>query len=100
VLTYPRIRKRLQYSEEQINRFVLFLEQAAIVVDTSTPMPAVTADADNDKFIALALVGESQYVVSGDDHLLRLGHYQSITILKPAAFLRLWQMIRRDPPPD
>jgi uncharacterized protein len=100
VLTYPRIRKRLQYSEDQIDRFVAFLEQAAIVFDTSTQMPAITADADDDKFIALALAGEAQYIVSGDDHLLRLGHYQGITILKPAAFLLLWQTLKQVPPHD
>jgi uncharacterized protein len=100
VLTYPRIRKRLRYRDEQIEAFVTFLEQEAVVLTPPAPVRAVPDDADDDIFVALALAGEAPYIVSGDDHLLRLGQVEGVVILKPAAFLRLWQTLQQGPPED
>ena len=94
VLAYPRIRKRIKVSDEQIERFVTFLEESSVVLTPPTERRVVPADADDDKFVALALAGEAPYIVSGDDHLLNVGQYQGVTILKPAAFLRLWQTLQ------
>jgi predicted nucleic acid-binding protein len=58
----------------------------------------VPGDADDDKFIALALAGQAQYLVSGDDHLLSMGRYQGVIILKPADFILLWTTLYQDPP--
>jgi putative PIN family toxin of toxin-antitoxin system len=93
VLTYPRIRTRLRYTDAQIARVLAYLQHAAIVVTPTVVDHVVLDDADDDQFIALALAGEARYLVSGDDHLLRLGQHQGITILKPAAFLRIWQTL-------
>jgi uncharacterized protein len=98
VLAYPKIRKRLEYTDTQIEAFVTFLEQSFIVLTPLTEVRAVPADSDDDKFVALALAGEAQYIISGDDHLLRLGQYQGVTILKPAAFLFLWRTLQQGPP--
>jgi predicted nucleic acid-binding protein len=43
----------------------------------------------DDKYLAAALLGRATYVVSGDHHLLDLGEYQGIRILKPRPFLEL-----------
>ena len=97
VLAYPDIRKRLIYSDEQIEGLLAFLELTAVSLTPPTGVRAVPADADDDKFVALALAGEARYIVSGDSHLLEVGAYQGIAILKPAAFLRLWQTLRQPP---
>lgn len=96
VLTYPRIRKRLQYSDEQIERFVAFLEQSSVAITPHANLRVVPNDADDDKFVALAMAGDAQYLVTGDDHLLTVGRYQGVIILKPAAFLRLWNTLQQD----
>jgi uncharacterized protein len=98
VLAYPKIRKRLDYTDTQIEAFVTFLEQSFIVLTPLTEVRAVLADSDDDKFVALALAGEAQYIISGDDHLLRIGQYEGVTILKPAAFLFLWRALQQEPP--
>lgn len=52
------------------------------------PLPeAVSADPDDDKFIACALASGSKLIVSGDKHLLDVDGYRGIEILKPRAFL-------------
>lgn len=97
VLAYPDIRKRLTYRDEQIEGLLAFLELAAVSLTPPTGVRVVPADADDDKFVALALAGEARYIVSGDSHLLEIGAYQGIAILKPAAFLHLWQTLRQPP---
>jgi putative PIN family toxin of toxin-antitoxin system len=100
VLPYSPIRKRLKYTDEQVEAFVAFLEEVAVTLTPPTEIRAVPDDADDDKFVSLALAGEAQYIISGDDHLLRIGQYQGVTILKPASFLLLWQTLQQEHPED
>ena len=47
----------------------------------------VSADADDDKFLACAIASSSQLIVSGDKHLLEISPYRNVTILKPRQFV-------------
>jgi predicted nucleic acid-binding protein len=47
----------------------------------------VCEDPDDDKFLACALAGESNIVVSGDKHLLKVSGYRNIEVLKPRDFV-------------
>ena len=47
----------------------------------------VCDDPDDDKFLACALAGEAEAIVSGDKHLLALSGYQRIPVTRPAEFL-------------
>ncbi len=49
---------------------------------------AVPLDPDDEMFIAGAVSANADFIVSGDDHLLRLKHYRAIPIVSPAEFLR------------
>jgi putative PIN family toxin of toxin-antitoxin system len=69
---------------ESILEFVI---QNALLV-SSPPLPeGVCADPDDDKFLACALASESDIVVSGDRHLLKVSGYQNIEVLNPREFL-------------
>lgn len=50
-------------------------------------LEAVSADPDDDKFIACALSSGSKLIVSGDKHLLAVDGYRGIEILKPRPFV-------------
>jgi putative PIN family toxin of toxin-antitoxin system len=47
----------------------------------------VTADPTDNRIVECALAGKSDYIVSGDKHLLNLGRVGEIKIVKPAEFL-------------
>ena len=52
----------------------------------------VTADPDDDKIIECAIAGNATHIVTGDKkHLLPLGSYQGILIVKAADLLRQFQ---------
>ncbi len=49
--------------------------------------PAYSRDADDDKFVHLALAGRAQWLVSGDSDLLTVASPPGLTILTPAQAL-------------
>lgn len=54
-------------------------------------LKVVTTDPDDDAVLECAVVGQAQYVLSGDRHLLDLGSYEGIRIVTASDFLRLLQ---------
>ncbi len=89
VLYYPRLRKELPCTDAEIEFRVASLAILADLADGDLEIKAVKADPDEDKYLAAALLGRAAFVVSGDRHLLDLGEYQGIRILKPRPFLDL-----------
>jgi hypothetical protein len=89
VLRRPRIQKRHRWMDEQIDQFVGTLRELAVVTPGSLLVAAVADDPDDDVYLACAIEGESDYVVSGDHHLRTLGTYRGVTIVSPAQFLAI-----------
>ena len=55
----------------------------------AAPLPApVSADPDDDKFLAAAVAAGVQILVSGDRHLLDVSGWQDITVVTPRAYVR------------
>ena len=86
---YRRVAEVLQEkfpAVDLIRLLELLLVQAEMC--QAEPLPeVVSADPDDDKFIACALSSGSKLIVSGDKHLLDVDGYRGIEILKPRAFL-------------
>lgn len=88
VLCREKIRKYHAWTDEQIDVFVAFLYAQSIV--TQGQLTAnITADFDDNKFLACAQEGKADYLVTGDDDLLQVNNYESTRIIPPAAFLAL-----------
>ena len=49
----------------------------------------VEDDPDDDKFLECALLAHADYLVTSDDHLLRLGSFEGTGILKPSELRRI-----------
>ena len=94
VLRYPRIRKRYAVTAQAVARLIASLRADALVTPGDYEVSGVSADPDDDQFLACALEGQADCVVTGDPHLLDLGRYHGIEILTPREFLD-----RLGPPP-
>jgi putative PIN family toxin of toxin-antitoxin system len=79
---FPRARHELEIYEKLLRRY-------AVWVVLGNRRVVVSRDPDDDKFIETALVGECQYIVSGDNDLLSLKKYQNIKIISASEFLSL-----------
>ena len=100
VLRYPRLRKELRCSDEEIDLRVAALGVLADMVEEGVSVHVVKADPDDDKYIATALVGRASHLVSGDHHLLDLVDCQGVRIVRPRAFLEILNAQRSLPAGD
>ena len=62
------------------------LEQAEVVTPAETPR-VVPDDPEDDKFIAAALAGNADALITNDDHLLSVAPHAQVRVLQPSAFL-------------
>jgi putative PIN family toxin of toxin-antitoxin system len=87
VLRYERLRKIHGWNDAEIDDFVARLAGLAQLVATEGTLHVVPEDPDDDKFLECALEGRADTIVTGDEHLLALGSYEGVFILRPAQFL-------------
>ena len=72
---------------EQAQRFVNAIHAIAeILPPIQEPIPKLVRDPKDDYLLAYALVGQADYLVTGDDDLLALGAVDRLRIISPAAF--------------
>ena len=94
VLTYPHIAKRIKKTAEQTKQFLHTFQKLAILVEPTEAVTVVKNDPEDNKFLACALAGKAEYLVSGDSDLLTFKIYKGIHIITPTRFLLFLHMRR------
>jgi len=89
VLRYPKVRKRIATSDDELDLWLASLDIIAVPVEGKLEVDAVAADPDDNKYLAAAVEGMAEFVVSGDDHLLALGTYEGVRIVTARKFLEV-----------
>lgn len=87
VLHYPRIQQRFNPDEENVKRFFKLIFKKALITKDRYKTDRITDDPTDNKFLACALEGKADYILSRDPHLRNLKHYQGIQILDATSFL-------------
>ncbi len=87
VFHYPRIQERFAPDEEKIKRFFRLVFRKAIITKDRYKTDRITNDPTDNKFLACALEGQADYILSRDPHLRNLKHYQGIQIIDATTFL-------------
>jgi putative PIN family toxin of toxin-antitoxin system len=82
VLAYPKLAQAI----DDPAGLAALIEALAVVVAPTRTINTITDDEDDNRVLEAAVTGTVQYVISGDRHLLDLGSFQQIPILRPAAF--------------
>lgn len=88
-LTYPRIRARYDYTDEDIADFMERLRIAANLVPNLPQLTGIVRDPNDDMVIATARRAQAAYIVTRDDDLLSLRTHEGITIITPEAFMAI-----------
>jgi len=83
VVSYPK----MGFSETLQHAILAFAFFYSRLVVPSSPLSVIKSDPADNKFIEAALAAGADSIISGDRHLLSLGHYKKITIMNPTAFL-------------
>ncbi|MDP2755511.1 MAG: putative toxin-antitoxin system toxin component, PIN family [Nitrospirota bacterium] len=72
---------------KEIPPFIRNLRGHAEFVETTSRFSVIEADHTDNIFLECATDGKADYIISGDKHLLDLGTYKDIQILKAKEFL-------------
>jgi len=86
---YQRVGETLAYQFPGVDLgpiLELVTVKAELTQALRLPEP-VCDDPDDDKFLACALASNSEVIISGDKHLLKVSGYCGINILRPRKFL-------------
>jgi putative PIN family toxin of toxin-antitoxin system len=90
VLHYPDTAKYHQMGKEEIRLFMAGLSHVALLTPGELALNVITADPSDNKYLACAVEGRAEYIVSGDEHLLALRRFHDvIPILTPQEFLSI-----------
>ena len=76
------------FTQEEANSYLHDYLDRVTMYDTPD-IPPVCADPDDDYLFALALIGEADYLVSGDKQVLALDPYGKTRVVTPRQFLDL-----------
>jgi hypothetical protein len=88
VMKYPRIYKKYHLSDDDIEQTITLLEHDSLLVAGDADVTgSVPDDPKDEMFLACALDGQADIVVSGDHHLLDLGVFRDIPIITARQFL-------------
>ena len=85
--------KFAKYVDEAKRRaFTAEVRLTAILVELTGTLRACR-DPDDDKLLETAILGNADYLVTGDQDLLVLNPFQSVKIVTPAQFLAVVQLL-------
>jgi hypothetical protein len=91
VFSYPKLQKLLKkngVSAKEITDLLEMIEKVALLVPGKLKVSAIESDPADNIFLACAVEGHADFLVSGDHHLTDLGIFQGIPIIAPAEFLK------------
>ncbi len=92
VLERSKFRKQLQNRATSIEEIMSGLLPLVELYEPTAVPNAVPTDPDDEIFIECALSADAPFLISGDNHLLRLRKYRRIRIVTPTEFLRTFEI--------
>ena len=78
---------RIPLSEEDISNWENMILENAMLVESEEKIDIIKDDPDDNKFIEAAVAGKADYIVTQDNHLLKIKEFRGIKILTPEEFL-------------
>jgi len=90
VLNREKIKEQSQITDTEISQLIDQIQKISVFLKDKLPnIKIIRDDPDDDVVLATALEGNADYIVSGDHHLLDLGDFRGIKIVKPIEFLKI-----------
>jgi putative PIN family toxin of toxin-antitoxin system len=87
VLHYPRILKQFKPAQEDVDEFIGMILERALLTPGRYSLRKIKEDPTDDMFLACALEGQADFIVSRDPHLRNLKEFQGIQIVDVKGFV-------------
>jgi putative PIN family toxin of toxin-antitoxin system len=81
-------RPKFGFSPEQSFQLLEELHATSYVINPAIRLDVVTSDPDDNMVLECALESDSDFIISGDKHLLELVKFRSIQIITPSDYLK------------
>ena len=81
---------KIKMSEEMINQWRDMIIENSKMVIPEFKLDIVKDDLSDNKFFEAAVVGEADYIVSQDKHLLKVKEYGEVKVINPEDFVKLF----------
>jgi len=80
---------KIKLSDEMIKEWVDLIVRNSIIVEPKEKIKIVKDDPKDDIFIEIAVAGNVDYIISQDNHLLKLKDFRGIKIITPEEFNKI-----------
>jgi uncharacterized protein len=80
---------KIQMPDEMIEEWRNLIIENSIIVEPTTKLDVIKEDPDDNKFLEAGVTGKANFIISQDNHLLKLKEYQGIKIVGPEEALLL-----------
>ena len=78
---------KIKMEEDKVQEWENIIIQNSILVDPIEEINIVKDDINDNKFIEAAISGNADYIITQDNHLLKIKEFRGIKILTPKDFL-------------
>lgn len=92
VFQYPRLKKSMKkhrLTEEEVADAILKILKVATLTPGEKVVRGASPDPQDDIILSCAVEGQAEFIVSGDQDLIKLEAYEGIKIVTPAGFLKI-----------
>ena len=83
------LRSKFGWSDEAVRAATARIADFTLHLRPRQVIHTVTEDPNDNRILECAAAAQSDYIVTGDKHLLRLGQFGAIKIVRPAEFLEI-----------
>jgi predicted nucleic acid-binding protein len=82
-------RENFGWPEVEIDRALTQISRFTEHVESKQRIDSIAEDPTDDRILECAVASRSGFLVTGDNHLLKLGQFGATKIVKPADFLEI-----------
>lgn len=87
VLGYKEIQDKIKNKYLEMMRTIEKIISISTIVDSTEKLDIVKEDMEDNKILECAKAGKVDYIISSDNHLLKLKDFDKIKIVSPREFL-------------
>ena len=78
---------KIKMDEDSVQEWKNMILENSLLVEPEEEINIVKDDVSDNKFVEAAVTGKADYIITQDNHLLRIKEFRGIKILTPKEFL-------------
>ena len=89
VLLSKKLKRFVKLTEEEAKQYLALVAENSLLLRVKDKVKFIEADPSDNKFLELARVGQADFIITGDKHLLGLKKFGKTAIVSPGKFVKM-----------